>query len=86
MIMQGITVEVNERILIYAERYALGRRTYLVSDVCEAISTCMDKMSQSAKQCIAKDIRDAKEMNNLGDKCDEVSWMLLLNELESSTK
>lgn len=70
-----------EQIIISAERYALGRMTYIVeitvNYILEEIKN--DKLSDKCLDIIAEDIRQAK---NLGMECDKKSWIKLLNRIE----
>lgn len=70
----------NETILICAFRYALGRKTYIVSHVVEDIINNWDQLSDFFKEKVKKEIREHKEMfGNLGDDCDEEEWNKILN-------
>ena len=70
-----------EQIIISAERYALGRMTYIVeitvNYILEEIEN--DKLSDTCLSIIAKDIRSAK---NLGMECDKKCWIKLLDRIE----
>ncbi len=70
-----------EQIVISAERYALGRMTYIVeitvNYILEEIEN--DKLSDTCLSIIAKDIRSAKD---LGMECDKKCWLKLLNRIE----
>ena len=70
-----------EQIIISAERYALGRMTYIVeitvNYILEEIEN--DKLSDKCLDIIAEDIRQAK---NLGMECDEKCWIKLLDRIE----
>lgn len=66
--------------LVTAERYALGRRTYIVEWVCEVISKNMNLLSEKDKQVM---IRDIKEAYSYGDECDKIVWVNLLHKLEN---
>jgi len=66
-------------ILVSAERYALGRRTYIVQWTCEIISNNLHLLSEKDKSVM---IRDIKEAYSYGDECDKQEWMKLLNLLE----
>lgn len=67
-------------ILVSAERYALGRRTYIVQWTCEIIKKNLHLLSQKDRQVM---IRDIKEAYFYGDECDKQEWMNLLKLLES---
>lgn len=70
-----------EQIIISAERYALGRMTYIVeltvNYILEQIE--FDKLSDRCLDIIAEDIRQAK---NLGMECDKKCWIKLLDRIE----
>lgn len=70
-----------EQIIISAERYALGRMTYIVSVTVNYILQQIenDKLSDECLGVIKKDIRSAK---NLGMDCDEKEWLKLLDRIE----
>ncbi len=69
-------------ILIYAFRYALGRRTYAVSDVVEALIENWDSLDKYSKELIKKEIKlHEKCYGNLGMECDKEQWYKIL-ELE----
>ena len=70
-----------EQIIISAERYALGRMTYIVeltvNYILEQIE--FDKLSDRCLDIIAEDIRQAKD---LGMECDKKCWIKLLERIE----
>lgn len=70
-----------EQIIISAERYALGRMTYIVeitvNYILEEIEN--DKLSDRCLDIIAEDIRQAI---NLGMECDKKCWIKLLDRIE----
>jgi len=55
-----------EDILIYAERYAIGRMTYAPHDVCEIINTRLYDLSDNTLKVIRDDIERETERGNLG--------------------
>ena len=61
-------------ILVSAERYALGRRTYIVSWICEVIKNNIDLLTENDIQVM---IRDIEEAYTYGDECDEKEWKAL---------
>ena len=65
--------------LLSAERYALGRQTYIVDWTCEFISNNLHLILEKDKKVM---IRDIKQCENYGWKCDEESWTKLLQVLE----
>ena len=70
-----------EHIVISAERYALGRMTYIVELTVNYILQEIedDKLSDSCLNVIRKDIKSCK---NYGMECDKKLWIKLLNRIE----
>ena len=70
-----------EQIVISAERYALGRMTYIVELTTNYISKEIrrGKLSKSCLKIIERDIEDAKD---LGMECDKQQWLKLLEKIE----
>lgn len=66
-------------ILVSAERYALGRRTYIVHWTCEFIKNNIHLLSNKDKQVM---IRDIENPISYGDDCDEKEWKKLLEVLK----
>ena len=65
--------------IVGAERYALGRRTYIVSWTCEFISNNLHLLTEKDKSVM---ITDIKNSISYGDECDKTCWMNLLENLE----
>lgn len=77
----------EEQILICAVRYALGRMSYIVSDVCEYVRFKKDELSDECKKIIVRDIKDEYQFYHrqgqmLGMECDEEKWIRLARILE----
>lgn len=70
-------------ILVSAERYALGRRTYIVQWTCEIIKKNMHLLSGKDKAVMIRDIETAIYY---GDECDKQCWMNLLATLRKEIK
>lgn len=79
--------------LIYGFRYALGRRTYVVSMCAEALARGWDSLHPKAKAIIERDLREAVNQDEgsradgsgwhpLGDDCDRVRWLELLARID----
>lgn len=68
-------------ILISAERYALGRRTYIVQWTCEFIENNLALLSDKDRQVM---IRDLENSISYGDECDEKEWKILLAMLKGA--
>ncbi len=76
-------VEISEHelstLIFWAFRYTLGRRTYSVSDVSEAIVKFWPRIQHQTKALIRKEIMAARDVyGGLGDKCDESRWMAIM--------
>ena len=79
----------DEHVLICAVRYAMGRRTYIVSIVCNYVKS---KIPELSDHCIDLLIRDIEEeikrccwiRRSLGDECDEIEWYNLLETLKKA--
>lgn len=65
--------------LIGAERYALGRGTYIVYWTYEFISKNLHLLTEKDKKVMINDIKNAV---SYGDDCDKKCWMNLLDNLE----
>ena len=66
-----------------AFRYALGRRTYVVSHVVDEILNNWEELSKSFKERTVKEIIEyKKDYKTLGDSCDETDWMKIVNKLK----
>lgn len=70
-----------EHIVISAERYALGRKTYIVELTVNYILQEIEqnKLSDSCLNVIRKDIKEARDY---GMDCDKAQWLKLLNRIE----
>lgn len=84
-----MTIDINgdkediSAMLIGAERYALGRRTYIVSWTCEFITNNLHLLTEKDKSVMIRDILTALDY---GDECDEICWRMLLNVLKGEMK
>ena len=82
-----MTVKINGSIedvsmmLVSAERYALGRQTYVVDWTCDFIINNLDLLVPKDKYVM---IHDIKSQKNYGDEYDKESWLRLLAILESN--
>lgn len=78
-------VEVNGNIgdisamLLSAERYALGRSTYIVEWTCKFIGNNLHLLTEGNKKVMIRDIKQSKEY---GWECDKQEWFRLLEKLE----
>lgn len=69
--------------IICAERYALGRRTYIVQWNCEFIKNNLHLITNKDKQVM---IRDIENPISYGDECDKQCWMQLLEILKKEVQ
>jgi hypothetical protein len=81
----------EETILICAVRYALGRMTYVVDEVCQYVATKPPELSKNCINIIIRDIEEKMEWHHksgymLGMECDEKTWRWLLERLKGSAK
>ncbi len=71
--------------LVSAERYALGRQTYIVQWTCEFLANNQHLLTEKDRQVIIRDIKQQGERdfkNPYGWDCDEEEWMKLLKMLK----
>jgi len=76
----------KELIVLCALRYALGRRTYVVSTVAEYIAKIKNPSDWLIDQVITEIDRQEKDkfgnLNPLGDDCDVVVWNSLRDKMK----
>lgn len=72
---------IDNDLIIYAFRYALGRRSYVVSDVVSALADLWDKLKYNQKVTIRNEIMRALEENKAGDSIDRDLWKTIIYEL-----
>lgn len=82
-----------EHMLIGAERYACGRRTYIVSETVDYIIGLLPKLSDWCIGVMAQDMKEQFAMaercwrpDMLGDDCDYRDWERFRNALKQETK
>ena len=82
-----MTIDINGNLedisamLVGVERYALGRRTYIVGWTCEFIGNNLHLLTKKDKVVM---IRDIENPLSYGDECDEQCWKALLSKLKGS--
>lgn len=69
--------------LVSAERYALGRRTYIVQWTCEFITNNLHLLIPKDRDVM---IRDIENPISYGDDCDRECWIALLYKLKKEGK
>ena len=67
--------------IVGAERYALGRRTYIVQWTCEFIKNNLHLLTEKDKRVM---IRDIENPISYGDECDKAEWLNLLKILKNA--
>ena len=77
---------ISESVIIYAVRYALGRMSYAVGDVCDYVKCKKNELSEECKKIIVKEIRENIAMCHrmgihCGMLCDERDWLELVDVL-----
>ena len=65
--------------LLSAERYALGRQTYIVEWTCSFIANNMHLLIEKDKQVM---IRDIETSDSYGEDFDKAEWIKLLKKLK----
>ena len=70
-------------VLVYATRYALGRRSGAAQDVAGAIAANLEALKRD-KACLNAIIRDISETEDLGMPCDQESWRRALTLLQGA--
>lgn len=70
-------------IFLSAERYALGRATYIVQWTCEVLANNLDLITLKDKKVM---IRDIKNASYLGWEIDKNEWFKLLKILENAVE
>lgn len=68
-------------LIICSFRYALGRKTYIVSDICDLIMKYYSDLQPHIVDRICKEINQALETNNYGMEMDKDIWKELLTKL-----
>ena len=67
--------------LVSAERYALGRMTYIVGWTCEIISNNLHLLTEKDKIVM---IRDIESCTNYGFESEKYKWRTLLSKLRNN--
>lgn len=71
----GIIAVVSETTLLCAFDYAVGRMTYVVSEVTADIIDAAPRLSDKAKAYMLKEINRRDEVNALGMSMDREQWL-----------
>jgi hypothetical protein len=75
-----------QSLILYAMRYALGRKTFAVSDVAEMIEDHMQELNKSTMELMVRDIEKESERHNLGMEMDKKIWLDLVVKLKGRLK
>jgi len=77
-----IKFEVQENIIMWAFRYALGRRTGAVQDVIDCLDKNWKLLKQFTRDQIKIEIKIAIDRDEAGSQCDVNNWKRVLEEFE----
>ena len=83
MIDITITDDEFQRFIIYAERYAIGRMTYVPSDVNNIILKYLPRISSNTLGVLIQDIELEADRDMLGMDFDKKMWLALLETLRN---
>lgn len=72
-------LKLDESILFLAFRYAIGRTTYVVSEVVETVIEQWDFVSKQFKELIIKEIKQELSSNDMMMDMDVRDWTKILN-------
>ena len=73
---------VNENMIMWAFRYALGRRTGAVQDVIDSLKQNWHGLDYFTRDQIKREIREAIKLDQAGAECDVNNWNRVLEEFE----
>lgn len=82
-----------EMMLISAERYAFGRRSYVVGTTVDYLISLLPRLSDWCKDVLLRDLTDERERADRignwdywGDECDKRAWLRFLDALNEERK
>ena len=77
-----------EEMLISAERYALGRRTYIVWETVDYLTSLIPNLSDRCLKIIISDLEDQIKNGvwSFGDSCDYQDWTRLMAKIGDELK
>jgi hypothetical protein len=70
---------VSEAFIMCGFRYALGRRTYIVGEVCRNLVLVWEDLSELTRKQIKAEIREAIDRGHAGLDCDVEDWKKILD-------
>ena len=68
-------------LMVSAQRYALGRKTYIVSWTCDVIKNNLNILTETDRRVMIRDIESAI---SYGNNCDANDWKELLKVLKEA--
>jgi hypothetical protein len=71
--------QIDEDIIFFAFRYALGRRTGAVSMVCDYLKEHWKELSVTTQKQIKHEIQETISKDQAGDQCDIANWQEILD-------
>lgn len=78
-----ITIQEFQQFIIYAERYAIGRMTYVPSEVNQIIRKYLPRISSNTLGVLIQDIELEADRDMLGMDFDKKMWLELLETLKN---
>ena len=78
-----ITDDEFQQFIIYAERYAIGRMTYVPSEVNQIIRKYLPRISSNTLGVLIQDIELEADRDMLGMDFDKKMWLALLDTLRN---
>lgn len=79
--METNTSNIINTLVVCAFRYALGRSTYVVSEIADIIINYKSLLTIETKDLIRKEIDNALEMDQVRMVMDKIIWENVLTEL-----
>ena len=83
MIDITITDDGFQQFIIYAERYAIGRMTYVLIEVNQIIRKYLPRISSNTLGVLIQDIELEADRDMLGMDFDKKMWLALLDTLRN---
>lgn len=79
-----ITSKAFQSLIVYAERYAIGRMTYAPHEFGEIVEKYLPEIHNSTLNVLINDIElQAQRECGLGEECDKKMWLALLDTLKN---
>lgn len=83
-----VTINKNDlqSLVIYAQRYTIGRMTYAPWVFSQAMLRSLDNLTDNTIHIVMRDIEQESGKDALGWECDKVLWLDLLVKLKAEMK